>query len=65
MIADLTYENKPYRFRVGLVSNYKTGNLDYELTCISEDFPDKLKCKRFDYEVFKKYWRDGVIKVTI
>jgi hypothetical protein len=71
MIADIIYQNTQYRFRVALVSNpkrygtHESGLMDYELTCISESFPDKLACKRFDYYDFKKYWREGIIKVTI
>lgn len=71
MIADITYEGKKYRFRVALLSSYDRYKTDeyvpmsYELTCISEEFPDKLKCKVFSYEDFKKYWRNGSIKVTM
>lgn len=71
MIADIKYEGIDYRFRVSLVSNtkrYGTSQqhcMDYELTCISEIFPDKLKCKRFDHFDFKKYWKEGTIKVEL
>lgn len=71
MTCDIKYEGKDFRFRVALVSNPKrygtneSGLMDYELTCISDSFPDKLSCKKFDHFEFKKYWRDGFIKVTI
>lgn len=71
MIADLKFEGVNYRFKVALCNNPKRfGTIyqwkwDYELTCISESFPDKLACKRFDHFDFKKYWRDGIIKVEI
>lgn len=71
MIAQLKYEGIEYRFRIGHVSNpkrygtHESGLMDYELTCISESFPEKLACKRFDHFDFKKYWKEGTIKVTI
>lgn len=71
MIADIIFEGKQYRFRVGLLSSYdryKTEEdvpMSYELTCISEEFPDKLKCLVFSYEDFKKDWRNGSIKVIM
>lgn len=69
MIAELNYEGKQYRFRIGWVSNVKRygtkdeHRLDYELTCISEEFPDKLKCKVFDHFAFKQYVKDGIINI--
>jgi hypothetical protein len=71
MIADIFYEGKEYRFRVALISNINRAGtidshkLDYELTCISDEYPEKLAVKRFDHYTFKKYWREGIIKLEI
>lgn len=68
MTVELKYENKLYRFRVGLVSvvsRYGTkddNKMDYELTCISEEFPEKLKCKVFNHFEYKNYVLNGLIK---
>lgn len=71
MIADIQHEGTTYRFRVGMVSNpkrygtHEQHKFDYELECISESFPDKLAKKIFDHYDFKKYWKEGTIKVNI
>lgn len=71
MICEIKYEGMQYRFRVALVSNpkrYETKDqfkMDYELICISEEFPDKLKRKVFDHFEFKKFWSEGKINLII
>lgn len=69
MICELKHEGQLYRFKIGWVYNksrYGTPDehrMDFELSCISEEYPDKLKLKVFDHFQFKKYVNDGIIKI--
>lgn len=65
MIAELIHENKPYRFRIAWLSTKSTIDYKYdvELTCISEEFPEKLTSKIFKHLEWKRYVKDGIIKV--
>lgn len=58
------FQNKKYR--VSLISNFKSyPKMDYQLTCINEDYDSEWDGKIIPHDKFKESWKQGKIKVTI